>query len=257
MILVENNSAYSLNDNFVLHQNYFKQNNNIEHKRSRSEHSFNYLSLYDNSLVECNMSKRKQFLRVNFDKFALLNEDKKISNIDMIRCNRNNMVPQETPIFYQWEKIKLPKIKLLPTNINKPSLDLSERSAERRMKIVFQQKREEEKRKVELHNRILHSNRNINESSSEVDIRKKKKSSSFYNNIDRLSNSSPNGSMESSFNNNGKYSPNFEKEDITIGTIENKKNINKFIPLANYNSTKGFKYLFSFKDYFCFIIKKY
>jgi hypothetical protein len=251
MIRVKNNSVYSLNDNFVLHQNYFKQNNN----RSRSEQSFKYKSLYDNSLVECNMSKRKQFLRVNFDKFALLNEDKKMSNIDVIRCNRNNMVPEETPIFYQWEKIKLPKIKLVPTNINKPSLDLSERSAERRMKIVFQQKQEEEKRKVELQNRILHSNRNFNESSSEFDIRKKKISSSFYN--DRLSNSSPNGSMESSFNNNGKYSPNFEKEDITIGTIENKKNINKFIPLANYNSTKGFKYLFSFKDYYCFIIKNY
>ena len=40
---------------------------------------------------------------------------------DSVRCL---VVPQETPIFYQWEKIKL-----LPTDINKPSLDLSERSA--------------------------------------------------------------------------------------------------------------------------------
>ena len=244
-----NYSVYSLNDDFILRQNYLKQNNK-EQKKSKSEQKNHYQRLYNNCLIECNMSKKRQFLRVNFDKFTLLNEDKRMD------ATKKYLIPKETPIYYKLESTKLPKIKLFPTNINKPSLDQSERSAERRMKIVFQQKQEEERRKYQLQSRILHSTRNINESSSDFHLNKKKSSSS--SNIDRLSNSSPNGSLDSAiFNNNGKYSPNFEKEDVTIGLIENKKIINKYTPLVNYNSTKGFKYLFSFKDYFCLIIKNY
>ena len=245
----------SLNDDLVLRQNYFQQKELNQEKQIKYQPVI-YQSLYDNCLVESNMSKSRKYLRVNFDKFTLLNEDKKINMYNLNKNRREEtskkcIAPKETPIYYKWEKTRLPKIKLVPTNITQPVLDLSERKAERRMKLAFQQKQEEEMKKNELENRILNLNRH-RESLNETCMTKNRSVTSSNNNLNRVASTSTNGSLDSAFQKTGKYSPNFEKEDISTGpavSTEIKKVLNKLTPLVNYNTTKGFKYLFSFKDF--------
>ena len=230
-----------------------QQNNQIISKSELTH----YRHLYDNCLIENNMSKKKQFLRVNFDQFTILNDEKKSDAISSLSKNdslKKSLTPKETQMSYTWEKAKLPKIKLIPTILNKPVLDVSERSAEKRMKIVFNQKQEAEKRQLELRNRILQSNRQYYENNSvnsSVGSKTKKTSRSSLKNENVEVNETPNGSDDSEPLNNGNYLPNIEKDNHANGAAAALfKNIfNKFSPLVNHSSTKGFKYLISFENF--------
>jgi hypothetical protein len=197
-----------------------------------------YANYNDNYLIENNMYNKRQYLRVNFDQFTILNDEKKVQTAVLNPKLSRMTAPKETSVCYSWEKQTqiLPKIKLVPTKVNKPDLDSAERLAEKRMKLVFQQKLEEERKQNDLKTRLANLQRQ--RAGSWLDFNDD--SSAYRNSIN-----SPNASIDSAQKNRaGNYRPNLAKEnEQSNGTAAYKPVYNNYAPLIDYNTTKGFKYL--------------
>lgn len=156
----------------------FNETNNINKKQSffpPIKHSQNKLLLTNKNavLVENNLSKEKEFLEVSLDKFSLLtNQPKSVEKIKLNTFMPKNSTSLENVLFppqatnstsFEWNSKEMPKLKISRFN-DAPSKSVNESSADKKKRLLFEQKRALEQKQYEKNMRHLRSNEYLSHS---------------------------------------------------------------------------------------------
>jgi hypothetical protein len=95
-------------------------------------------------IIENNFMKEKSFLELSVDKFSILtNQPKKIEKFKLTTKPTsakyvNELSVKTTPMSFKWDTNNMPQIKVtIPSKVPK---SLTEKSSEKRMRLLFQQK---------------------------------------------------------------------------------------------------------------------